>query len=127
MEDMSNKDNVWETLLQIVQDAKGMDPVVQDMSSQCSWGDYMIVVTAGSQTHMRGIYHRLMDYVKTQDVLMLHNHPGTKEETRWILMDLGAVVIHIMTEEAREYYSLEDVWFESPVLFRDQSHSSSSS
>lgn len=127
MEDTLNSGAPWEPLLEVIQEAKGSDAVVQDMSAQCSWGDYMIVATAGSQTHMRGIYHRLMDYVKSQDDLMMHNHPGTKDENRWILMDLGSVVVHIMTKEAREYYSLEDVWFEAPVLHREEDHSSSSS
>ena len=87
----------------------------------------MILVSASSQMHMKGIYSRLADYVKTHEEFAMHNHPGTKDENRWILMDLGSVIIHIMTEEAREYYSLEDIWFESPVLYKEEDHSSSSS
>ena len=127
MEDMSNKSVEWKELLDVALEAKGSNPVVMDMAAQCSWGDYMILVSAGSQMHMKGIYNRLADYVKAHDEFMMHNHPGTKDENRWILMDLGSVIIHIMTEEAREYYSLEDIWFESPVLYKEEDHSSSSS
>ncbi len=119
MEDMSNK-SVWQDIVDVVLDAKGVDPVVLDMSHQCSWGDYMVIVTAGSRMHMKGIYGRITEYLKERDDIAMHNHPETKQEDRWILVDMGSVVVHIMTSEAREYYSLEDVWFESPVLFREQ-------
>ena len=132
MVDMSNKTE-WENLLEVIQDAKGSDIVVLDMTAHCSWGDRMLIVTAGSQMHMRGIYGRIVDYVKNQDELAIYNHPRTKDENRWILVDLGSIVVHVMTKEAREYYNLEDIWFESPVLYRedptgeDESYSSSSS
>ena len=127
MEDMLNSKDSWRGLLEVALDAKATDPVVKDVSTQCSWGDFILVVTASSQVHMRGIYHRLVDYIKKQDVLVQQHHSGTKDENRWILMDLGSIIVHIMTKDARDYYSLEDVWFEAPVLYRDEDHSSSSS
>ena len=127
MEDMLNSKEPWRDLLEIALDAKATDPVVKKVSAQCSWGDYILVLTAGSQVHMRGIYGRLVDYVKNQDELMQHHHSGIKDENRWILMDLGSIIVHIMTKDAREFYNLEDVWFESPVLYREEDQSSSSS
>ncbi len=119
MEGMLNKD-LWKELLDSILDAKGADPVVLDMTGHCSWGDKMIIVTAASRIHMKGIYGRIMDFIKNRDDLELLNHPETKQEDRWILVDLGSIVVHIMTTEAREYYNLEDIWFESPVLYKEQ-------
>ena len=127
MDDMSNNKPVWEKVLEVVLDAKGENPVVLETSRQCSWGDYMLVVTAASQAHLRGIYGRLTDFIKDQNDLVPHNHPSVKDENRWLLVDWGDMVVHIMTKEAREYYNLEDIWFESPVLFRESDQSSSSS
>jgi len=126
MEDMSNKEArnagveiLWQGPLEVVKDSKGLDPVVMDLRGQCSWADCMIVVTATSQTHMRGIYYRLKEYLQGRDDLAIRSHSGTKDENRWILVDCGDLVIHIMTGEAREYYDLEHIWFESDVVHRE--------
>ncbi|OQY34630.1 MAG: ribosome silencing factor [Spirochaetaceae bacterium 4572_59] len=127
MEDMLNNKAPWEELLEVALEAKAKDPVVQDVSGKSTWGDYMLLVTASSQVHMRGIYHRLVDYVKTRDDMTVYKQSGVKEENRWILMDLGSIVINIMTEEARDYYRLEDVWFDSPFLYKGKEDQSSKS
>lgn len=110
----------WGKALDAVQDAKGLNSVVLDLEGQCSWTDYMIIVTATSRMHLRGIQQKVLEMLRDDDTLVLRNNKNSKNEDQWILMDCGALVVQIMTAEAREYYDLEAVWFEAESLFRDE-------
>ncbi|MDC7232670.1 MAG: ribosome silencing factor [Spirochaetales bacterium] len=119
----------WGKVLEAVQDAKAQNPVVLDLEGHCSWTDYMIIVTATSRAHLRGVQQKVLEMLKENDDLVLRNNRNRKDEDQWILMDLGDLVIQIMTADAREYYDLESVWFEADSLYREEpeDHSSSSS
>jgi len=129
MEDMLNKKGaeIWHDVLEAAREAKGLNSVVLDLQGQCSWADYMMIVTATSRVHLRGIYQKILDSVKDNDLLLLRSGKGRRDEDQWLLMDFGPLVVQLFTEEAREYYDLEKIWFESDVLFREEGHSSSSS
>jgi len=129
MEDMLNKKGaeIWHDVLEAAREAKGLNSVVLDLQGQCSWADYMMIVTATSRVHLRGIYQKILDSVKDNDLLLLRSGKGSRDEDQWLLMDFGPLVVQLFTEEAREYYDLEKIWFESDVLFREEGHSSSSS
>lgn len=110
----------WGKALEAVQDAKGQSSVVLDLEGKCSWTDYMMIVTATSRMHLRGIQQKVLDMLHDEEKLQLRNNKNTKSEDQWILMDCGALVVQIMTADAREYYDLEGVWFESEAIFRDK-------
>lgn len=40
-----------------------------------------------------------------------------KPESNWIILDLGSIIVHIMREETREKYSLEEMWEKSSVTY----------
>lgn len=90
---------------------------------RCSWSEYLLIATAGSQTHLQGIARNLRPKLEE---LKWEQKPGSiRNENNWILLDCHNVVINIMTKEAREYYELEKIWFDSPCVYGDQSSSSS--
>ncbi len=128
---LNNERALWAGALEAVKDAKAVNPVVLDLAGQCSWTDYMIIVTATSRMHLRGVSHKVLEALKEDDRLYPRNSKHSKDEDQWILMDCGSLVVQIMTAEAREYYDLESVWFQADVVYREteetQSSSSSSS
>ena len=73
-----------------------------------SLADYFIICTGTSNTHVR----TLCDYAEvalTQAGEPLLGREGYRGNS-WVLLDFGAVVIHVFTEEARQYYDLERLW-----------------
>ncbi len=108
----------WGKALEGVQEAKGQNAVVLDLAGQCSWTDYMIIVTATSRMHLKGIQQKVLELTKDDENVALRNGRNSRDEDQWILMDMGDLVVQVMTSEAREYYDLEAVWFESDCLFR---------
>ena len=75
--------------------------------------DYFVIATANSQPHMKAVTETI-----GRDLRNKHNirplHIEGKPQSGWILMDYGMVVIHVLTEEAREMYDLENLWGDAP-------------
>ncbi len=74
--------------------------------------DYFIVCTAGSTTHIK----TLSDEVEKR-LSELGEPPIRTEGYRaggWVLVDFGCVVVHIFTEETRQFYNLEHLWSDAP-------------
>ncbi len=125
MEDMSNLNEVWPGVVDALLDAKAVKPVVLDLEGLCSWADCMVIVTASSGAHMRGLSQKVLEYLKDKPHYLPVNGRGLKGEEQWLLMDCNSLVINIMSAQAREYYDLEKLWFQAEVLFSENQNSSS--
>ncbi|PVU87951.1 hypothetical protein BB561_006103 [Smittium simulii] len=89
---------------------------VMDVSKKCEWTEKMIIAEAISIKHMLSIAHKLVYSVKQKLKSVnsaLQEYPiivdGWDSED-WVALDLGNVVVHVMTKEGRETYNLEDIW-----------------
>ena len=89
-------------------DKKGLDIKLLRIDEVSSLADYFIICTGTSNTHVK----TLCDYAEYtleqlgEPMLGREGHRGNA----WELLDYGSVVVHVFTEEAREFYSLERLW-----------------
>ena len=87
---------------------KGMNIKLLRIDQVSSLADYFLICTGTSNTHVK----TLCDYAEyTMDnlgekLLGREGHRGNS----WELLDYGSVVVHVFTEEAREFYALERLW-----------------
>ena len=87
---------------------KGMDMKLLKIDKVSSLADYFIICTGTSNTHVK----TLCDYAEYtleqlgETMLGREGHRGNS----WELLDYGTIVIHVFTEEAREFYALERLW-----------------
>ena len=106
---MSTADRAQQ-LAQAVADGGGIDVCVLDLVQEAAFTDFFVIATGTSDRHLR----RLAD-VTIETARQLGNRPlgveGAKT-SRWVLVDLGDVVVHLFRQEAREFYSLERLWGE---------------
>ena len=87
---------------------KGMNLKLIRIDEVSSLADYFLICTGTSNTHVR----TLCDYAEyTMDQLgeKLLGREGHRGNS-WELLDYGSVVVHVFTEEAREFYALERLW-----------------
>ncbi len=71
-----------------------------------------IIVSGTSGRHVRALANRLLKALKPMGVK--RSSVEISEDENWALVDCGDVIVHIMQEEARDYYHLESLWgFES--------------
>jgi ribosome-associated protein len=101
-------------LARILAAHNGSDVVVLDVAAQAGWTDRFVIATATSSAHLRGLERFAEDEVARLGLARL-NKGAFSEDDEWLLLDLGSVVLHIMTERARSFYELEKLWFESPA------------
>ena len=101
-------------IAQELADHKGGEVVVLDLSAHAAWTDYFVIATAMSGVHLRGLA-RFVDEAVTGLNLTRLNRPNTADDEEWILLDLGTVIVHLMTERARSFYELEKLWFMAPA------------
>jgi ribosome-associated protein len=101
-----------EKLLKIAQDVlddrKGQNIVTMDVRGKTSFTDYMILVTGTSDRQLKSLCSYVEEKAKEDGFQVL----GTEGDlgSDWILLDLGDVIVHAMTAQARDYYQLEKLW-----------------
>ena len=99
-----------------LKDAKGIDVVVLDITGRNSWADFFIIATVTSGSHSKGLQKHVYEEAKK---LGLELHPTKRkipDGDEWTLIDLGPVIVHLMTPVARGFYDLETLWFGVPDL-----------
>jgi len=107
------------TLLDLVikgiQEVKGEDITVLDLrkidNSVC---DYFVICTGRSNTNAKAI----ADSVEKETELGADDSPWHiegKDNAEWIILDYSELVVHIFTEESRDFYHLEDLWADAEI------------
>ena len=87
---------------------KGMDIQLLKIDKVSSLADYFLICTGTANTHVK----TLCDYAEYtmeqlgEPMIGREGHRGNA----WELLDFGSVVVHVFTEEAREFYALERLW-----------------
>lgn len=93
-------------IINIIEDKKGGDIKVYDMQGKTPFYDYSILATGSSVRNVSAIVQDLKKQIP--------NIKGVEgeEESNWVLIDTGDILISIFTKDAREYYEL-DKFYES--------------
>ncbi len=93
---------------------KGMNIKLLKIDKVSTLAEFFLICTGTSNTHVK----TLCDYAEyameqmDEPLLGREGHRGNS----WELLDYGAVVIHVFTEEAREFYNLERLWADAEAV-----------
>ena len=94
---------------------KGVNIKLLKIDKISSLADYFLICTGTSNTHVK----TLCDYAEYTMVDQLGEPMLGREGHRgnsWELLDFGSVVVHVFTEEAREFYALERLWADAEAV-----------
>ena len=97
-------------IAKLMEDGKGKDVVLLNISELNSWTDYFVIVTVNSSAHWQGLYKQIKEYIKDNDLEIHVTNRKSPDGDDWNLIDLGAIVVHLMSESARSFYDLEKLW-----------------
>ena len=93
---------------------KAVDPVTINVKKLSSFTDYMIIASGTSNRHIQSLGEKVLEDLKAKNIKRLGLEGEGSEE--WVLIDVGDVVLHLMSANARAFYDLESLW--DPELSR---------
>jgi ribosome-associated protein len=111
------------TAARIAADNRGRDILLLDMREQTQIFDYFLIVTGTSRRQLLAMSDEISHAAK---VTLKDKRIGLegRDESRWIVLDYGDVVIHLFDEDTRKFYSLENLWADAvpvPLPFPTES------
>jgi ribosome-associated protein len=109
-------------VLETLDDLKARNVATLDVRDVTSVTDTMVIASGTSGQHAKAISDHLVETMKDQG----HEPLGVegKEAADWILVDLGDVLVHVMSPASREFYDLERLW-SMPADTRDSAREES--
>jgi len=107
-----NTEEMTSLAVSALEELKGIDIVVLDIADKSSIADNMLVATGSSQRHVSSLGSEVRKQFKDAGLPPL----GVEGDNRsdWVLVDLGDVIVHVMTPEMRDFYALEKLWSLGP-------------
>jgi len=97
-------------LARLMEDGKGKDVALIDVSELNSWTDYFVIVTVTSAAHKEGLYKQACDYAKENGLELYRPRRKQSDGDDWQLIDFGDIVVRVMAGGARGFYDLEKLW-----------------
>jgi ribosome-associated protein len=95
----------------VAADNKGQDILVLDLSKQTSVFDCFVIATGTSRRQMHAISEEIDRELKSRGERRLSI--SGYDDSRWIALDYGGIVVHLFDEECRKFYDLEGLWADS--------------
>ncbi|EUJ35449.1 hypothetical protein BCAMP_11655 [Brochothrix campestris FSL F6-1037] len=95
-------------------DKRAEEIIALDMTAMGSMTDYIIICHGNSEKQVKAIATEVKDQAHEHgiDVGRIEGISAS----RWVLVDLGDVVVHVFHSEDREYYNLEKLWGDAPTM-----------
>ncbi|MCZ0717723.1 ribosome silencing factor [Aerococcus kribbianus] len=102
------------TIVLAAEDKLAHDIVALDVHNLTPLTDYFVVMSGNNERQVKAIVDSIYEGVEEAD-FAIRNVEG-KEGTRWILIDCYDVVVHVFLYSEREYYNLEKMWVDAPLV-----------
>jgi ribosome-associated protein len=105
-------------IVDVLVDRQAADVTLLDLTALSTFADYFVIATAGNDRHMGALIDAI---VKLPNTLPgLHVHQEGESADGWVLLDCGAVIVHLFTEDQRAHYDLEGLWSRAQQIVRVQ-------
>ena len=99
---------------EVLDNKKGHEVRVLHVEEKTSIADYFVLCTGNSGTQVKALAGEV-DFKIEQRGVPADNVEGRGNNT-WIVLDYGNVVVHIFSREAREFYNLDKLYDDAPVV-----------
>ena len=107
------------SIVDILDEHKGEDILLLDLRQVCSFADYFVLCTGPSERTLRALSEEVIRRLKADHKGIPRGVEG-EASSGWVLMDYGDVIAHLLSEDLRRYYRLEDIWRSGRIILRVQ-------
>jgi ribosome-associated protein len=109
---MMNSEQVTQLVVDALDNMKAQDVTVLHVADKTSIADAMVIATGTSERHVGSLANEVVVQAKKAGEQPLGVEGEMKSD--WVLVDLGDVIVHVMTQKARSFYELEKLWSVRP-------------
>ena len=93
-------------------DRKAREPVVLDVGELLGITDFFLICSGGSDRQVRTIADAIESKLREDGLRALRSEGSP--DSGWVLIDYGDFIVHVFSDEMREYYDLERLWKDAP-------------
>jgi ribosome-associated protein len=105
-------------VVELAEDKKAADIVLLDLGELTTLADAFVICSGGSERQISAIADGIVEGLRDEGVKPI-GREGTAE-SHWVLLDYGAVIVHVFTPPERDYYQLERHWSAARTVLRVQ-------
>jgi ribosome-associated protein len=105
-------------IVELAEDKKAADIVLLDLGELTTLADCFVICSGGSERQIDAIADGIVEALREEGVRPI-GREGTPE-SHWVLLDYGAVIVHVFTPPERDYYQLERHWSGAKTVLRVQ-------
>ena len=117
---LTRNSKIIKTIIAAIQEKKGKNIISLDLRKiNEAVADFFIICEAGNQPQIRAIAENIEAQVKIKCDDTPYHHEGF-HNLQWVLIDYVNVVVHVMLEENRKFYKLEEMWSDAAAEQHDE-------
>ena len=105
-------------IVDVAADRQAVDIVLLDIGQHASFADYFVICNGTSERQIKAIVDTVIEELEREGEHALHVEGSPT--SGWVLIDFGAVIVHVFAPEERQFYRLERLWQDSPTILRVQ-------
>ena len=99
-------------ICQSADEIKALDITILDVRDQTILTDYFIIATGTSNTHIQSIARNVLDVLRDNGI---RARSEGNADSFWVVLDYGDAILHVQSEETREFYDLERLWADAKI------------
>lgn len=105
-------------IVDLASDKKAADIVLLEIRGLTTLADYFVICSGASERQLGAIADGIVEGLREEGMRPIGREGGAN--AHWVLIDFGSVVVHIMAPPERDFYQLERLWADAPLLLRLQ-------
>ena len=106
--------NLLATVIKAASNKRAEEIIALDVQNISFLADYFVIMQANSDRQVKAIAENIEEEVEKLG-LNVRDIEG-KQAANWVLLDLGDVVVHVFKTETRQFYNLEKLWIDAPLV-----------
>ncbi|MCF6137995.1 ribosome silencing factor [Pseudalkalibacillus berkeleyi] len=109
-----NTNELVQVSVKAADDKRAEDIVVLDVKGISLVADYFMICHGNSEKQVEAIARELKAQAQENGIEI--NRLEGLDKSRWVLIDLGDIIVHVFHRDERSYYNLEKLWGDAPTL-----------
>ena len=115
---MSQADTMAKVIYDALDEKKGADIKIIDISTVSTIADYFVIATGNSNSQVSALVENVEEQMHKNGFIMKQREGSSNSP--WILLDYADVIVHVFDKENRSFYNLEHIWHDGKEVTRDQ-------